>query len=208
VSWVLAIVLAPLALALLVLALPFHASARGAVADGELSWQVALGWAFWLVGVELGRGGGSLRLAGVRVLRFRRRRGRRASEHPARNADAEREREERRRSPGARLRTALAERGRLLRMAARFARALHLRLRVRGRVGAEDPADTAALAGVLRAFRGVPGIELEVEVDWMEEALDLEAEGSARAWAPELLTVAGLLFLRRENRVAVRALAG
>ena len=69
-SWLVAILLAPVALALVVVALPFRARARGAVDDGELSGAIGIDWAFGLLGVELWRGGHALRLAGLRVVRL------------------------------------------------------------------------------------------------------------------------------------------
>jgi len=206
VSWILAIVLAPLALSLAILALPFHARARGSVAEGDLSGEVAVEWAFGLLGLELGKGGFALRLAGLRFLRLRR--ARRGGGEPRRAA---RKREEARaggrKGPLARLRAAVAGSPRLARMATRLARTLHLRLRLSGRVGTGDPADTAAVAAMVRAAGALPGLELEVSVDWLDEVLDLEADGSAWVWAPQVLVVVGVLWLERENRAALRALS-
>ena len=208
-SWLVAILLAPVALALVVIALPFRARARGAVDDGELSGAIGIDWAFGLLGVELWRGGHALRLAGLRVVRLRgARRGRGRDSRPARKKARDVEPRKARKSAVTRLRAVTASSGRLLGMAARLAGTLHLRLRGRGRLGADDPTDTAALAGLLNTARALPGVELEVEVDWLDEVLELTAEGLARVWIPEVLVVAGLLFLGRENRAAVRALAG
>jgi hypothetical protein len=92
-------------------------------------------------------------------------------------------------------------------MAARLLGALHLSLRLRGRLGTGDPADTVALVGLLQAARALPGVQLEVEIDWLDEVLEGEAEGSARVWLAEVLAVAALLLLRREHRSALWALA-
>jgi hypothetical protein len=206
VSSILVILLAPLALALVVIALPFHAHVRGGVADSELSGILLARWAFGLLGVDLRKGGPVLRLAGLRVMRLRGR-GRRARGEPRRPRAKGRAPRKAGKSPAARLRAAAANGGRLLGMGARLAGTLHLRLRLEGRVGTGDPADTAALAGLLRAAQALPGIDLRVDVDWLDEVLELEAEGSSRVWIPEVLVVAGLLLLRRGNRAAVRALA-
>lgn len=206
-TWLAAILLAPVALAILAIALPFHAAVRGAVRDGEPSGLARVAWAFGLVAVELRPGGARLLLAGAPVARLRARRGERAAPRRERAREERRERTGRHRAR-ARVGGAVSHRAPLLRIAARVLRALHLRLRVRGRIGTGDPADTAALAGVLQAARALPGIELEVEVDWLDEVLEGEADGAARVWLPELLAVAGLLMLRRPNRAAVRALAG
>ena len=191
-----------LGLALLLGALPFHARARGGARNGQLSGQLRATWAFGLVALELSATGVTVRVAGLAV--FRPRRAGRAA-LPARAAEGEAAGEGLRRSGLARVRGALENRRPLLRMAARLVGALHLRLRLAGRLGLGDPADTAALSGVLEAVRALPGVELSVELDWLGEALDLMAEGSARLWLPEALGVAGFLLLRRENRAALRA---
>ncbi len=201
-TWLVAILALP-ALLLAVIALPFHARVRGGVHQGDRVGVLGLSWAFGLVGVELRREGLALRLAGLRL----RRRGARQARTERRRREQRRGHGEPRRSALARLRDGLAGGGRLLRMARRMARTLHLRLRLRGMVGTGDPADGAALCGAIAAARAVPGVEVDVGVDWLDELLELEAEGSARVWLPEVLTVAGLLFLRRENRAALRALA-
>jgi len=198
-----------LALALLLVALPFHASARGAARDGELSGRIRAAWAFGLVALELSPTGAAVRVAGLTV--FRPRRAGRADGPPARierEADGRAEEEGERQGGLARIRGALENRRPLLRMAARLLGALHPRLRLAGRLGLGDPADTAALSGLLGAVRALPGVDLSVELDWLDEALEGTAEGSARLWLPEALGVAGLLLLRRENRTALRAVMG
>jgi hypothetical protein len=169
--------------------------------------MVGIHWAFGLLGIELRRGGAVLRVSGLRVMRVRARAGRPGRERRRTRPQKDGEGREARKNPAARLRAAAGSIGRLLDMGGRLAGALHLRLQVQGRVGTADPVDTAAVAGLLRAIRALPGVELLVEVDWLDEVVELEAEGRARAWVPELLVVAGLLLLRRENRAAVRALA-
>jgi hypothetical protein len=206
-SALLAALLALLALVLLVVALPFRASARGAALDGELSGSLRVDWAFGLLGLELAPEGAAVRVAGLTIFRSRR--------------SARWQRERQARSPGgdddgqgeeggggmAKLRAALRNRRPLFRMAARLLGALHLGLRLRGRVGTGDPADTVVLVGLLQAARALPGVQLEVEIDWLDEVLEGEAEGSARVWLAEVLAVAALLLLRREHRSALRALS-
>jgi hypothetical protein len=203
VSWIAAIVLVPLGLVLVMLALPFHASARGVMHLTGVSGTARIAWAFGLAAVTIRRGGFVLRLAGLPVLRGRSGRGRRERRREKRDQEPEKGGK----SAPARVRSAFAHRGALVRMALRLVRALHLRLRVRGRVGTGDPADTAAISGLLLAARSLPGVGVEVETDWLDEVLEGEAEGSARVWVPELTVVAALLLLAREHRAAVRALA-
>lgn len=226
------IALGAVALVLLVLALPLSIRARAAVRDGAPSGAARVDWAFGLVVVAASLGGLRVRVAGVpawrarwRALGGRRARGERGSRGEGAALGRE-ERERRRRERKARraaeraaragpeaggdgggLRAVLDHRRTLLRMLARFARALHLRLRVNGTLGLDDPAHTAALAAALAQLGRVPGVVLEVELDWLEEAVEGEAEASARVWVPELLAVAAALWMRRANRVAVRALA-
>lgn len=197
------LLLSPLALAFAVLALPIHGRVRGGVSEGEPTFAVRIAWAFGLVSAEMERSGSFLRVAGLAVFRLRPWPGRPAGAHPENGHRAAREGSAR---AAARFRSGARKTTTLLRMGARLVRTFHLRLWLRGRVGTGDPAATAALAALTRAAGALPGVGLEVEVDWLEEVLEVEGEGSARVWAPELLAVAGLLLARRENRAAVRAL--
>jgi hypothetical protein len=210
--WALAFTaLAVLGLALLVVAMPLHLRVRGAVRDGEPSGLVRMAWAFGLLAVELEARGLSLRVAGVPVYRkalrdlFRRREGRERTKPKERRERPERERA--RGEGGGKLAAFLEHRAKLLHMLRRLAGTLHLRLRVRGTVGLADPADTAALGQVLRSIADLPGLELDVELDWLDETLEGEAVGSARVWVPETLAVAVALLFERGSWAAVRALA-
>jgi hypothetical protein len=159
---------------------------------------VRLDWAWGLLRAELASGRGfSVRAAGLRVPRFG---GGRREGRPARVEEAAPE------EGGLdRLRSLLREREALLRMALRLARALHLRVRVTGTVGTGDPADTALLAGLLRALDELPGVELALGVEWVEEVLEIDAECAARIWVAEILVVAALLMRVRAHRAALRA---
>jgi hypothetical protein len=92
-------------------------------------------------------------------------------------------------------------------MALRSARALHLRLRVEGVVGTGDPADTALVSGLARLLEEIPGVEMAVDWEWLEEELELRLEGSARIWIAQMLGIAAMLMLARENRMALRAVS-
>jgi hypothetical protein len=202
------IVLAALGLALLVLAFPLDLRLRAAVQDGEPSGSARARWAFGLVTVVAALSGLRVRVAGVPVWRaawreLRGGEGAKDQKEPRRRAA----KEPRAKKAGGRGRAFLDHRRTLLRMLARFARALHLRLRLRGTVGLGDPIHTARLAGALELLGQVPGVELEVEVDWLDENLEGQAAGSVRVWVPELLAVAAALLFERANRVALRALA-
>jgi hypothetical protein len=93
-------------------------------------------------------------------------------------------------------------------MAVRLARPLRLQVRIAGTVGTGDPADMVLLAAIARAAGDLPSVELDLEWDWVDEALELDGELSARIWVGHLLCAAVALFLRRENRAALRAVRG
>jgi hypothetical protein len=206
-SILLAILWAFLGLVLLLALLPFRAFAAGSVHDGEPAGALRIDWGPWLLALELHSSRRVVvRLLGVPVARFamgarkpgkREPRARKAAPEGKRKGDAIR-----------RLRAGFAEREAFQRMAARLVRALHLRLRAAGRVGIGDPADTAALAALLAALETLPGVELAIDLDWVEEELELELELAARLWIVELLAVAALLLLDRAHRRALRLTLG
>ncbi|HSN91772.1 MAG TPA: hypothetical protein VLS93_11140 [Anaeromyxobacteraceae bacterium] len=205
-----AVLHAVLGLVLLVVLLPIRARASGAVHDGTPSGQARADWGLGLLAADVdARRGVTLRVAWIPVARFGwgAARGRRKE---ARRRGRRREEERRRERAGAlaRLRAALAERAAFPDMAARLARAIHLRVRASGRVGTGDPADDAALAALLAALGALPGAELALEVDWVEEALELDLALSARVWIAELLAVVALVLLAGRNRRALRAAFG
>jgi hypothetical protein len=206
---VLAILYTLLGLVLLLVLLPFRARASGTVHDGWPAGAVRVDWGLRLLAVEVDSSRRmTLRVLQLPVARFalggrpekaegRRRRPRTAERERTRKGGALR-----------RLRAAFAERESFQRMAARVVRALHLRLRVSGRVGIGDPHDTVALAALLAALGALPGVELAIDLDWVEEALELELEAEARVWIAELLVVAALLLLEGSNRRALRSAFG
>jgi hypothetical protein len=207
----LAVIYALLGLLLLVLLLPFRAGAFGSLHDGEPSGVARVDWGFGLLGVELDTGRRvGLRVAWLPVARFTMREKREKPESPPEKAKPGKKVKKKQAKAGAldRLRAALAERAAFRHIAARIVRAVHLRARASGRIGTGDPADAAALFALLQLLRELPGVELELELDWVEEALDLEVEVGARIWIAELLAVAALLLLERPNRRALRVAIG
>jgi hypothetical protein len=198
----LCIVLGALGLLLLVMLVPFQAQASASINEAALSGAAGVEWGRGLFALQISSERGlAFRVLGISVPRpWRRRR------HEARE---ERRRKKRARAPRKRKRSRLALwQGRaLLRMVARLAPALRLRLRVKGTVGAGDPADTALLAGLAQLMDGVPGVKLDLGWEWLDEQLDLDVEGSARIWIAHLLCVTAALLWVRENRAALRALS-
>lgn len=210
-GFLLAIVYALLGLLLLLVLLPFRLRAAGAVRDGEPSGAARVDWGFGLLGFELDTDRRVRLWAGwLPVARFamggRREKPERA---PAKPKPGKKGRQKQAKAGAlGRLRAALAERAAFRRMAARIVRAVHLRARASGRIGTGDPADAAAIFALLQLLRELPGVELELELEWVEEALDVEVEAGARVWIAELLAVAAVLLTERPNRRALRVAIG
>ena len=185
--------------------LPFHARALGSVHEATPAGAVRVEWTWGLVAFEVGTAGAALHLLWLRVWRFGPRRKAQADEVKKKE---EKEKAEKKRARGSVLRrvhASLEHGGRLPRMAMRLARALHLRLVAQGTVGTGDPADTAVLFGTLRALQQLPGVELDLRPEWLDEELEVDAQASARVWIAEVVVVALGLLLVRENRAALRA---
>jgi hypothetical protein len=200
-SALLFVALGLLGLLLLVALVPFQAQGSASIHQASLMGAAGVEWGGGLVALRISSERGlAFRLLGVSIPWKRSRRD---------EAREEQRRKKRGREPGkrGRPRTALSHGRALLGMVARLARALRLRLRVNGTVGTGDPADTALLAGLAQLVERVPGLELDLGWEWLDEQLDLDAEGSARIWIAQLLWVAAALLLVRENRAALRAMS-
>jgi hypothetical protein len=198
-----AILWVTLALLVLVVGVPFRAAARGSIHEASLAAAAELSWGWGAVCLRIGRREWALSFFGLRAWRFEAR-GRGRSEEAE-----DREEEARGRSQGRtrKLRSALEHRSALMDAAARLAAVLRLRVLVRGTVGTGDPADTALLSSAARLLGQLPGVELQLQWDWMEEELEIDLEGRARIWIGHLLLAAIGLLMARENRAALRAVA-
>lgn len=186
--WTLVVLVGVLLLAVLgLLALPFEAEAVGAVADDDLDGRVRARFAWGLVSVraETGRGVD----IGVLGWRFRpgaddpRKRAKRAKKREERKERKARKRTEKRRAP--RRRRSRGDfwraRGAILRAGGRIVRTLHLRGHIAGTVGLDDPADTAALVGVVRAVAANQRLlEVRIEPDWVDETIRIHGRWTAR----------------------------
>jgi hypothetical protein len=206
--WVVfAILYAILGMVLLLVLVPFRARASGSVHDGEPAGLARVDWGLGFLAVEVDFSGRvALRVLEIPVARF----ALRTAREPAKDRRRRRPRRAKRTGKGERragglrrLRAALDDREAFQRIAARLARALHLRVRASGRAGIGDPADTVALDALLAALGALPGVELAIGLDWVEEALELDLELAARVWIAELLAVAALLLLARSHRRAL-----
>jgi hypothetical protein len=196
-------------LALLLLA-PFHLRAEGAVGEDGAAGALQVRWGPGLAAVRLSSTAGleawifGLPLPGLGAA-MRRLRRRKPSPRKEPRPAKKQPRTPKERAPR---RALLGHRRSLATMAARLARPLRLRARISGRLGTGDPADTAALAGLCRAVERLPGVELRLELDWIDEVVELEGALSARIWIVHLLGAALSLLPSREHRAALRAAMG
>ncbi|MBI5498858.1 MAG: hypothetical protein HY907_01335 [Deltaproteobacteria bacterium] len=91
----------------------------------------------------------------------------------------------------------------------RLLRTLHLRGRIEGTVGLDDPADTAVLYGMLATVDG--GSErfvVAVDCDWVDETLELEGTVRGMLWPLQVVAVGLALWVRRDVRRAWGAMRG
>jgi hypothetical protein len=184
----------------LLVAVPFHAQAVGSFHEAALDARAEIAWGWGALSLRVARGGPALHLFGLRLWRFSKRGRREENRREAKTGE---------RSPTKKrpLRALVEHRRALTSIAARFARALRLRLRVAGVVGAGDPADTALLSSAARLLGALPGVDLALQWDWIDEELEIELDGRARVWIAHLLLTAVVVLLARENRAALRAMA-
>lgn len=185
---------AVLALALVLLVVPLHFEAGGAVDEDRMEGRALARWGWWLVVFRADAARGvDLRVLGLPVWRLRPGRRKAKRDEPARRATAAKR--EKRRGGGAR--SAWANRHALLRLAATVLRALPLRGWVVGRMGLSDPADTAALFTLVDAAAGRSrAIDIDIEPDWLDEALEIEGQVRLRVWPAQVLAAVLWLLVR------------
>jgi hypothetical protein len=160
--------------------IPIHVRAAGTVRDDELSGELWARWGWGLVGLRLGwERGAELELLGRRVRGL------------GRAEKTEKKSKKKKKKAKKRQWRALDPRV-VARMLRRVLAGLHARLSAEGCVGLGDPADTAVLFEVLRwAQPPWDGIRLQVEPDYLEAVVELDAALSARVWPAEF----GIIFL-------------
>ncbi len=206
---VLALLAGLLGLVVLVVVVPFRARATGSVHDATLAGNARFDWALGFLSLDVDPRRAALRVASIPVARFPLGTEReREKQGPRRVRRREQRREKGMPGTPARIRAVVAEREALQRIFARLGRTLHLRVRARGSIGTGDPADAAALAALGAALGAIPGVELALGIDWIDEALELELELAARIWIAQLLLVAAAVLLARRDRRALRAAFG
>lgn len=196
--WILAGVLA---LFLVLLLVPFGASARGSAQDLELDGEFRIWWGFGLVQARGGAGEAPhVRLAGLRVKTF--------GDDAGDGADeAKKEKKEKKkRRPGPGVRWFLEHRRTLLRAALRLLGSFRLEGRVAGTFGAGDPADTAAIFGIIQMITGrTARLRLDVTPLYVDEGWDLEGWVRFGVWPLRTVFAALGLLLRRDVRRAMRS---
>jgi hypothetical protein len=183
-------------LLLAVVVIPFVARGRGVLRDDEVSGVIEGTWLFGAAGFAYdSERGAALRLFGRPVWHFAmedEEEKKQEAEPEDRSAEAQKKRRRSKKSARQWLAWLRAHRATLLHLGGRLLGTLRLRLRLSGRLGLEDPADTAMVVTGLRAMGGLAEwAVLEVEPDFLDDEVDLEGEASARAWG---LAVVWVLF--------------
>lgn len=190
----------------LILLVPLSLRASGEVDGLEVDGRAVMSWGFGFLSVRIARGGGAFYFCGLRVARFEpddeddeKAQEKKRKREEKKQRDKERRKEKKREKGPSRwgIRRLWAARhvfGRLL-------RTLHIRGWIGGVYGLGDPYETALTAQTLRVLNAVlPFVELDLEADYMDEALELEGELRARVWIIETAVVAVWLLARRDTR--------
>lgn len=188
VLWLLAVVLGVM---LLVLLIPIHLQAVGAVDEDRLEGRALARWGWWLLTLRADPAVGiDARLCGLRVWRYHRR-----SEEPKKKKKVkERTGWWQRKEAGAR---AWRNRDGLSRVASTALRAMPLSGTVHATIGLSDPADTGALFGLLdQLAQWSEAIELDLEPNWIDETLELDGAIGVRLWPVQVLLALVWLLIR------------
>lgn len=191
---------------LLVLIMPVHAQAAGRIGEDELDASARLGWGWGLFALRWSTASGAaLYLLGLRVVRVQHDASKKDAKR-ARKAEKKRKKDERKKKRKDKKKSKrglgwlVEHRHTLLGLAGRLMRALGIRGRLWMRLGLDNPANTAALVQLLILLdRVVPGLELWVEPEYLEETLEADGNVEMRVWLLELMGIAlaRLLFDRR-----------
>lgn len=201
--------LALLALLALIIALPLDLQARGEVDSEAEEPRLPLAaaaslrgiWGWGLLSVGWGtEAGGEVRVLGVRVARFQGG----ADDEKKKEKKAKKRAKKKEGMEGKKYgpRWAMRHRHTMLSLLGRFVRALRLRLALGGALGLGDPADTVMLVELLRlAEQQLPGADLDIEVDYLDEILVLEGMVSGRIWLLHLAGIALWALRRRDVRL-------
>lgn len=193
----------------LVLVMPLSVQARGAVSASALTatFGLKVRWAFGALGLDVDPSGHVFRLFGLKVWRSSTRK-KTEKKNPRERARQVRKVRRDRKNKRARNNGPLwfwHHRDELLKTLLRLLSTLHLRGRVEGLVGLEEPDDTIWLALAIHAVSDrLPEGTLALDVDYAD--LTLEVEGRLSAWVVPLHLAAvglALITLNRTTRHAV-----
>lgn len=193
---------------LLVLIMPVHAQAAGSIGEEELDAAARVSWGWGLFALRWSAAsGGAVYLLGLRAMRVQ---GDASKKERKRDRKAEKKRDKAKKKKRKKSKRGLGwlveHRQTLLGLAGRLMRALGLRGRLWMRLGLDDPANTAALVQLLILLdQVVPGLELWVEPEYLEETLEADGEVEMRVWLLELLGIAlARLLFDRQTRALLK----
>lgn len=192
----------------LVLVMPLSVQARGAVSASALTatFGLKVRWAFGALGFDVDPSGQVFRVFGLKVWRSstRKKSEKKNPRERARQVRKVRDRKSKRARHNGPL-WFWHHRDELLQTLLRLLSTLHLRGRVEGLVGLEEPDDTIWLALAIHAVSDrLPEGTLALDVDYAD--LTLEVEGRLSAWVVPLHLAAvglALITLNRTTRHAV-----
>lgn len=183
----------------LIVVMPLSVQARGSVSASALTatFGLKVRWAFGVLGLDLDPSGQVIRLFGLQVWRSKssEKAEKKDPKKGARKVAKVRRARKNRRSRNNGPLWFWQHRDELLQTLLRLLSTLHLRGRVEGLVGLEEPDDTIWLALAIHAVSDrLPEGTLALDVDYTD--LALEVEGRLSAWAVPLhVAVVGLLLL-------------
>lgn len=185
----------------LVLLVPLHARAGGRLSGLRGTGRVRASWGWFALVLRAGPGEGvRIRLFGIPVWRYKGR-----SHEPDDEAGAGEKAE---RKPGPSAGQLWRNRRVLWSALLRLVGTLHLRGRLAGRVGLDDPADTAMVDLFLGQLRQrVRAVDWRVQCDYVDEVLELEGQVRMWIWPVQVVWVALVTWLDRDVRRALRATA-
>lgn len=195
----------------LVLVMPLSVQARGSVSASALTatFGLKVRWAFGVLGLDVDPTGQVVRLFGFRVWRSNTQK-RSEKKDPKERARKVRKVRRGRKNKRSRNNGPLwfwQHRDELLQTLLRLLSTLHLRGRVEGLVGLDEPDDTIWLALAIHAVSDrLPEGTLALDVDYAD--LALEVEGRISAWAVPLQIAAVGLFLLTFDRTTRHAVFG
>jgi len=205
--WWLFVILGSLLLALLVT--PLRARVQGRLSLEGLDGRMGFDWAFGLVSVKARAGHGArLYMLGLPIHPLLLGKKQASEKKKKGKKQQQTQKIHKTKKSSTSFGSIWQHRRSLLRALGRLLGTLHIRGQLRGRLGLEDPADTAELWGRLQAAQALSprGFRLDVEPGFVEEELDLEGALSAWLVPIHVAGVAIALLFTKPIRQALRGL--